>query len=151
MTLPAVSLDDKYTLRSGRIYLSGVQALVRLLMTLEYDIIHMHFGGNLTARLLGLVFLCTSIPRTKTVLTFHSGGYPTTPAGKTARPASLRGFVLRRLDCAIGVNVELTRMFQKFGLPASRTRTAHTRRSRTHASRVTCSRSRATRTCRITR
>src|SRR5205085_5263600 len=30
MTLPAVSLDDKYTLRSGRIYLSGVQALVRL-------------------------------------------------------------------------------------------------------------------------
>ncbi len=38
MTLPAVSLDDKYTLRSGRIYLSGVQALVRLpIMQRERD------------------------------------------------------------------------------------------------------------------
>jgi indolepyruvate ferredoxin oxidoreductase len=30
MALAAVSLDDKYTLESGRIYLSGIQALVRL-------------------------------------------------------------------------------------------------------------------------
>jgi indolepyruvate ferredoxin oxidoreductase len=38
MTLPAVTLDDKYTLRSGRIYLSGVQALVRLpIMQRERD------------------------------------------------------------------------------------------------------------------
>ncbi|KZD12153.1 indolepyruvate ferredoxin oxidoreductase family protein [Oceanibaculum pacificum] len=32
MTLAAVSLDDKYTLERGRIYLTGVQALVRLPM-----------------------------------------------------------------------------------------------------------------------
>jgi len=32
MQLAAVTLDDKYTLPSGRIYLSGVQALVRLPM-----------------------------------------------------------------------------------------------------------------------
>ena len=32
MALAAVSLDDKYALESGRIYLSGVQALVRLPM-----------------------------------------------------------------------------------------------------------------------
>jgi indolepyruvate ferredoxin oxidoreductase len=32
MALAAVSLDDKYTLESGRIYLSGIQALVRLPM-----------------------------------------------------------------------------------------------------------------------
>src|SRR5438552_10304450 len=38
MTLPAVTLDDKYTRRSGRIYLSGVQALVRLpIMQRERD------------------------------------------------------------------------------------------------------------------
>src|SRR5262249_48980485 len=30
MALAAVSLDDKYTLEQGRIYLSGIQALVRL-------------------------------------------------------------------------------------------------------------------------
>ena len=28
--LARVSLEDKYTLQSGRIYLSGIQALVRL-------------------------------------------------------------------------------------------------------------------------
>ena len=32
MALAAVSLDDKYALESGRVYLSGVQALVRLPM-----------------------------------------------------------------------------------------------------------------------
>ncbi len=32
MTLATVSLDDKYALESGRVYLSGVQALVRLPM-----------------------------------------------------------------------------------------------------------------------
>ena len=32
MSLPAVSLDDKYTRDSGRIYLTGTQALVRLLL-----------------------------------------------------------------------------------------------------------------------
>ncbi len=32
MQLAQVGLDDKYTLQSGRIYLSGIQALVRLPM-----------------------------------------------------------------------------------------------------------------------
>src|SRR5690349_23797465 len=32
MALAAVTLDDKYTLDSGRIYLTGIQALVRLAM-----------------------------------------------------------------------------------------------------------------------
>jgi hypothetical protein len=32
MQLAAVTLDDKYTSKSGRIYLSGVQALIRLPM-----------------------------------------------------------------------------------------------------------------------
>ena len=33
MTLKTVTLDDKYTLDAGRIYLTGTQALVRLPMT----------------------------------------------------------------------------------------------------------------------
>ena len=33
MSLKAVSLDDKYTLEEGRIYITGTQALVRLPMT----------------------------------------------------------------------------------------------------------------------
>ena len=32
MSLAAVTLDDKYTLQSGRVFLTGTQALVRLPM-----------------------------------------------------------------------------------------------------------------------
>ena len=30
MTLSSVALDDKYTLQSGRVFITGTQALVRL-------------------------------------------------------------------------------------------------------------------------
>ena len=36
-TTPAPSLDDKYTLSSGRVYLTGYQALVRLLLIQKAD------------------------------------------------------------------------------------------------------------------
>jgi len=57
------------------------------------------------------------------VLTFHSGGYPSSPAGQTARPGTLRGFVLRRLDGLIAVNDEIATMFRKFGVSDRRIRT----------------------------
>jgi len=50
--------------------------VLRLLLKLEYDIVHVHIGGNLTPRLLGLCLTCCLIPKAKSVLTFHSGGYP---------------------------------------------------------------------------
>ena len=55
----------------------------------------------------------------KTVLTFHSGGYPGSPAGRTAAPRTLRGFVMRRLDGLIAVNPEIAALFGKFGVPAA--------------------------------
>src|SRR5205807_3427438 len=59
----------------------------------------------------------------KTVLTFHSGGYPSSPAGRTAGPATLRGFLFRRLDGAIAVNAEIAALFRKFGVREKRIRT----------------------------
>jgi glycogen(starch) synthase len=96
--------------------------LIQLLIRLRYDVVHLHFGGNLTIRLIGLAFVCSLIPRAKTVLTFHSGGYPRSTAGKRARRWSVRGFVLRRLDRVIGVNEELADMFHRFGVPRPRVR-----------------------------
>src|SRR5215475_2436122 len=49
---------------------------LRLLARLRYDILHLHIGGDLTLRLMLLALACSLIPRIKTVLTFHSGGYP---------------------------------------------------------------------------
>src|SRR5260370_18852405 len=66
---------------------------------------------------------CSRLPGRKTVLSFHSGGYPGSPAGRTAAPATLRGFVLRRLDGLIGVNAEIAALFVKFGVRPERIRT----------------------------
>jgi glycosyltransferase involved in cell wall biosynthesis len=104
-------------------YPAGAAALMRLLWRLPADIVHLHFGGDLTPRLLGLALFCTLLPGRKTVLTFHSGGYPGSPAGRTASPATLRGFVLRRLDGLIGVNPEIAALFARFGARRERIRT----------------------------
>jgi glycosyltransferase involved in cell wall biosynthesis len=107
----------------GVYYPVGAAALMRLLWRLPADIVHLHFGGDLTPRLLGLALFCTLLPGRKTVLTFHSGGYPGSPAGRTAAPATLRGFVLRRLDGLIGVNPEIAALFASFGARPERIRT----------------------------
>jgi glycosyltransferase involved in cell wall biosynthesis len=100
---------------------SAIQ-VVALLFRLRYDIIHIHFGGNITSRLLALWFVCSLIPGKKTVLTFHSGGYPSSKEGQTARPGTLRGFIFRRLDRIISVNEEMVAMFHRFGVPSDRIR-----------------------------
>jgi glycosyltransferase involved in cell wall biosynthesis len=107
----------------GVYYPVGAAALMRLLWRLPADIVHLHFGGDLTPRLLGLALFCTLLPGRKAVLTFHSGGYPGSPAGRTAAPATLRGFVLRRLDGLIGVNPEIAALFARFGARPERIRT----------------------------
>jgi glycosyltransferase involved in cell wall biosynthesis len=57
------------------------------------------------------------------VLTFHSGGYPASPAGLAARPRSLIGFVFRRFDRLIGVNPALVALFvRRLGAVPSRVR-----------------------------
>ena len=107
----------------GVYYPAGAAALMRLLWRLPADILHLHFGGDLTRRLIGLALFCSLLPGRKTVLTFHSGGYPGSPAGRTAAPATLRGFVLRRLDGLIGVNAEIAALFAQFGVRQERIRT----------------------------
>jgi glycosyltransferase involved in cell wall biosynthesis len=96
--------------------------VLRLLTRLNYDIIHLHFGGDLSLRLMLLALACCLMPRSKTVLTFHSGGYPLSKAGRSASPLTFRGFVLRRFNRVIGVNQELGRLFRRFGVSSGRIR-----------------------------
>ena len=107
----------------GVYYPAGAAELASLLVRLSADIVHLHFGGDLTARLLGLALLAGTLPGRKAVLTFHSGGYPSSPAGQTARPATFRGLVLRRLDGLIAVNTEIAALFRKFGVRPEKIRT----------------------------
>src|SRR5205807_252222 len=68
--------------------------VARLLVQRRRDIIHLHVGGDLTYRLLALGLFCCLLPGSKTVFTLHSGWYPMSTAGRTARWTTLRGFVL---------------------------------------------------------
>ncbi len=107
---------------SGVYYPRSALGVLWLLLRLRYDIVHLHFGGQLTPRLLGLCVVCCLLPTAKTVLTFHSGGYPSSKEGRSARPFSLRGFVFRMLDGVIGVNQKIVELFCRLGVPANRIR-----------------------------
>jgi glycogen synthase len=105
--------DDVYYPASGA-------DVLRTLRRLRADIIHLHVGGSLTPRLLALCLACAAMPGGKSVLSFHSGGYPTSPDGQTARPFTLRGMVFRRLDAIIAVNPAIEQLFHRFGVAPSR-------------------------------
>ena len=107
---------------NGLYYPRTALALAKLLLRLDYDVIHIHVGGDLTLRLLGLCLFCSLLPGKRTFLTFHSGGYPSFPAAKNARPFSIRGLIFRRLSGIIGVNRELVDLFYRFGVPKERVR-----------------------------
>jgi glycosyltransferase involved in cell wall biosynthesis len=100
----------------------GGLGVMRLLSTLRYDVAHLHVGGRLSPRLAALALLAGVLPGRRAVLTFHSGGYPSSPEGRAARPRSLRGFALRRLDALVAVNEEIAAWFRQVGVEAERVR-----------------------------
>jgi len=106
-------------------YPKSAFGVLRLLLRLRYDIVHLHLGGCLTFRLLGMSLLCTLLPRARSVLTFHSGGYASSPEGRSARYWTLRGFVFRRFDRIIGVNPEIIALFRRLGVRPERLRLIH--------------------------
>ena len=103
-------------------YPNGPIQLLQLLSRLHYDLIHLHVGGMLTKRLLALGLACTLRPGAKSLLTFHSGGFPSTPEGQSLGPASFAGFVLRRFDGLIGVNEEIMAWFHRMNVSPQRAR-----------------------------
>jgi len=107
--------DDVY-------YPSNAVQLLQLLASLRYDIVHQHFGGRLTNRILALSFACTLRPGVKSVMTFHSGGFPSTPEGMSLGRNSLAGVVLRRFDGLIAVNEEIMGFFRQLRVSPDRAR-----------------------------
>jgi len=97
-------------------------AVLARIAALHPTILHLHIGGDITPRLVLLGLVCSQWPGAKSVLTFHSGGYAQTPPGRSASPATLRGFMLRRFSRLIAVNRELGDLFQRFGAARERIR-----------------------------
>jgi glycogen synthase len=96
--------------------------VLQLLWRLPADVIHLHVGGELNWRLLALCLVSSLLPGRRSVLTFHSGGYAISPAGRSARYLTLRGWIFRRLDGVIAVNQEIVGLFRRFGVRQDRLR-----------------------------
>lgn len=90
--------------------------LVRLLMKLDYDVLHLHVGGDITKRVLGLAAVCVAFGRGRSVITIHSGGYPLSKAGRAARRLSARGAVFRRFERVVAVNPLIADVFRRYGV-----------------------------------
>lgn len=99
----------------GIYYPHSAAGLLLRVAQLRPDVLHVHLGGDLSRRDLALCLACSLIPGSRSVLTFHSGGFPSSPAGLAASPASGAGRVLQRLDAVIGVNEAIAETFRRFG------------------------------------
>ncbi len=91
--------------------------LLRLLRVLDYDVLHIHVGGDITSRLMRLMLACCVFGKGKKVLTMHSGGYPTSESAIAAKPASVRGRIFRMFDRVISVNKAIAEVFSSYGVP----------------------------------
>ncbi|CAN5494591.1 hypothetical protein BH10ACI3_BH10ACI3_18590 [soil metagenome] len=95
-------------------------ALLKLLSSLKFDVLHLHVGGEVTPRVLSLASAAAFFGRGKSVLTLHSGAYPLTPKAKAASPASIRGRIFRRFSRIIAVNDAIADVFRRYGVDSER-------------------------------
>lgn len=100
----------------GLYFPHSAAAVVRRVIALRPQIIHQHIGGDLHTRLLVLGAVCSLMPGAKTVLTFHSGGYPGSDEGRRLRPGDRKARMLRRYDGLIAVNEEIREFFLRCGV-----------------------------------
>lgn len=101
-------------------YPKSSAATAWLLLRQPADILHLHIGGNLSRRLLLLGLFCSLLPGRRTVLSFHSGGYPSSPEGRAARRSGFAAFVLRRFDAVIAINDEIATFLKRCGVAENR-------------------------------
>ncbi len=105
---------------SGVFHPRSAVALLRLLSSLEYDILHLHIGGDISIRVLALAAACSFFGKGKSLLTLHSGGYPLTDEGKNAAPNSIRGRIFQRFSRLIAVNEAIADVFWRYGVSSDR-------------------------------
>jgi glycosyltransferase involved in cell wall biosynthesis len=106
----------------GVYYPKSAFATALLLLRPGRRILHLHVGGAVPLRILTLCLFCCWCPGSRAILTFHSGGYPSSTEGRAAKPGSFRGFVFRQFDCIIAVNQQLVDVFRRYGVREDRIR-----------------------------
>lgn len=98
----------------------GPAEIVRLLSSIKFDVLHLHVGGELNHRVLGLSLIASLFGGKKSVLTVHSGAFPLTVEAKNATSFSKHGIIFRRFGGIIAVNDALADVFHRFGVTDKR-------------------------------
>lgn len=94
--------------------------VLRLLASLRSDVVHLHIGGDVGARVVSLAAAVVLFGRGRSILTLHSGRFPLTDAAKKARPGSIRGRVFNRFSKIIAVSESIADVFRRYGVPNER-------------------------------
>lgn len=97
-------------------YPGGPLALLKTVRALKPDIVHLHVGGDLTTRVAAMSAALRVSSGARIILTFHSGGFPASPAGQRASATSPVGVLLRGVDYFIAVNAEIAALFRRYGI-----------------------------------
>lgn len=106
--------------KSGFLFPRSAPALIRAIRSVDFDVLHLHVGGDLTSKVFALAAAAVSLAGKRSVLTVHSGAFPMSPEGQNARALSLRGSILRRFGRLIAINDDLFAVFKRFGVPEKR-------------------------------
>ena len=112
----AVAKSTKITPEKDVYHPRTPRNVIRLLKKLDYDVLHLHVGGEINKRFLSLIAVCAFFGRGKSVLSVHSGGYPFSKEGKAATRNSIRGAIFRSYEKIIAVNPLIAEVFEKYGV-----------------------------------
>ena len=104
-----VEVPDVYHPRS-------VSKVLGLLRSIDFDVLHLHIGGEVSKRMLGLAVAATQFAGKRSVLTIHSGAFPLTAVARAAAPVSINGAIFRRFGRIVVVNDELSDVFVRYGV-----------------------------------
>jgi glycogen synthase len=101
---------------------NSVLKLLRLLSSLDFDVLHLHIGGDVSRRVLSLAMACALFAKDKSILTLHSGEYPVSKEGQKASQRSLRGRIFHRFSRLVAVNAAIANVFRRYGINEDRIR-----------------------------
>lgn len=90
-------------------------ALADTLRSLKGDVVHLHLGGTVNARVLALAGTVAALSRSS-VLSIHSGSFALSRRSSLARPASVRGNIFRKFGHIISVSEEINEVLGRYGI-----------------------------------
>jgi glycogen(starch) synthase len=90
--------------------------LISQIRRLTFDILHLHLGGEIGPRVLGLAFACSLLAKGSCVLTMHSGGFAQGNRSGKFGTGKFSNAVFRKFSRVIAVNDELAAIFRKTGI-----------------------------------